>query len=73
MRLTKFIGVASLAYLALPVANAFAYIGPGAGLSALGSLLSLVSAIGLAIVGFVWYPVKRLLRGRKSKGSATGK
>jgi len=73
MRLTKFIGVASLAYLALPVENAFAYIGPGAGLSALGSLLSLVSAIGLAIVGFVWYPVKRLLRGRKSKGPATGK
>jgi hypothetical protein len=41
---------------------AFAYVGPGAGLSAVGSLLSLLAAIGLAIVGFVWYPIRRLLR-----------
>jgi hypothetical protein len=47
---------------------AFAYVGPGAGLSALGSLVSLLAAAGLAIVGFVWYPIRRLLRrirGRK--------
>lgn len=39
-----------------------AYVGPGAGLSAIGSLVSVVAAVLLAIAGFVWYPVKRLLR-----------
>ena len=47
---------------ALSPSFAFAYVGPGAGLSALGSLLSLLAAAGLAIVGFVWYPIRRLLR-----------
>lgn len=42
--------------------TAFAYIGPGAGLSFLGVILSLIAAFILAIVGFVWYPVRRILR-----------
>ena len=41
---------------------ALAYVGPGAGLSAIGTLVAVVGAVLLAIVGFVWYPVKRLLR-----------
>lgn len=41
---------------------AWAYVGPGAGLTALGSLVALIGAIGLALVGFIWYPVKRLRR-----------
>ena len=50
---------------------ALAYIGPGAGLSAIGSLLALIGAVLLAIVGFVWYPVRRLLRrGKAAKGGA---
>lgn len=44
-----------------------AYIGPGAGLSAVGTFIALVGAVLLAIVGFVWYPMKRMLKGRKSK------
>ncbi len=44
-----------------------AYIGPGAGLSAVGSLLALMAAVFLGIVGFVWYPVKRILRRRKAR------
>lgn len=48
-------------------APASAYVGPGAGLSAIGSLLALLGAIGLAIVGFIWYPVKRLIRALRSK------
>jgi len=43
---------------------ALAYIGPGAGLSAIGSLLALVGAIVLAIIGFLWYPLRRLFRKR---------
>jgi hypothetical protein len=45
--------------------TAFAYIGPGAGLSAIGTVIALIGAILLAIVGFVWYPVKRMLQKRK--------
>ncbi len=41
---------------------AHAYIGPGAGISAIGSLLVLVGAVLLAIIGFVWYPLKRLMK-----------
>lgn len=42
-----------------------AYIGPGAGLGAVGSLLALVGAAALMVIGFVWYPVKRLLEKRR--------
>ena len=43
-----------------------AYVGPGAGLSAIGSFLSLIFALFVSILGFIWYPVKRLLKGRQS-------
>jgi hypothetical protein len=46
---------------------AAAYIGPGAGLSAIGTILALIGALLLGIVGFVWYPIKRLLAKRKEK------
>lgn len=52
--------------VALPVA---AYVGPGAGLSALGSLLALLAAVVVAIAGFLWYPIKRIF----GKRSATAK
>lgn len=51
-----------IAMILLVPATASAYVGPGAGLSAIGSMLALVGAIVLAIVGFIWYPVKRLMR-----------
>ena len=71
----------SLRFFALPAAllaavltvspdPALAYVGPGAGLTAFGTVLALVAAIGLALVGFVWYPVRRLLRGRKARMAA---
>ena len=47
---------------------AYAYIGPGAGISAIGSLLALFAAILLAIVGFVWYPLKSFMKKRRKKG-----
>ena len=43
---------------------ALAYIGPGAGLTAIGTVLALIAALFLGIVGFVWYPIKKLLRKR---------
>jgi len=44
-----------------------AYLGPGGVLSTIGSLLALVGAVVLGIFGFVWYPMKRWLRGRKAR------
>lgn len=41
---------------------ALAYVGPGAGLSAIGACLAIVVAVIAAIFGFVWYPIKRLMR-----------
>lgn len=50
----------------LSATPAAAYIGPGAGLGAIGTVIAVIGAILLMIVGFVWYPVKRLLkRGKK--------
>jgi hypothetical protein len=64
---TRRMGVATTAIavftVALPVA---AYVGPGAGLSALGSLLALLAAVVVAIAGFLWYPIKRLLGKRRA-------
>ena len=63
MRLLTF----CIAWLA-PV-TAHAYIGPGAGISAIGSLLALIAAVLLAIVGFVWFPMKRLMKNRRKVAS----
>lgn len=52
--------LAVIVYLLLP-AQAEAYIGPGVGVTAIGTVIGLVGAILFAIIGFVWYPVKRLL------------
>ena len=46
-----------------------AYVGPGVGLSALGSVLAFIGAVFLLIVGFLWYPIKRLLKRRSRQGS----
>ena len=52
---------AALAFMMM-AEPALAYTGPGAGITALGSLLALVAALVLGIIGFIWYPVKRLLK-----------
>ena len=53
------------------IAALVAYIGPGSGLSAIGTLIAFVAALLLAIIGFVWYPVKRLLAKRREKKQDT--
>lgn len=52
--------------------TAEAYIGPGAGISAIGTVIALIGAILLAIVGFVWYPIKRLLAKNKKEKDTDG-
>lgn len=46
---------------------AFAYIGPGAGLGAIGTLIALIGALLFIIIGFIWYPLKRLFRKRQAR------
>jgi hypothetical protein len=55
----------------MAAAPAAAYVGPGAGLSAIGVLLALIATVLLAVIGFVWYPLRRLFR-KKAPSSKPG-
>ena len=55
--------------IAIP-STVFAYVGPGAGLSIIGSLLAFVSAIVVGILGFLWFPIRRMMRKRKQAREA---
>jgi len=57
---------------ALP-AIAHAYVGPGAGLSAIGSILAFLGALVLLILGFFWYPIKRFIKGKRENKSQISK
>ena len=46
-----------------------AYVGPGGGLAAIGALLAVVAGLFAAVFGFLWYPIKRMLKGKKSKAA----
>ena len=46
-----------------------AYVGPGAGLTAIGSILAFLGALLLLVLGFLWYPIKRLLKRKKEDAS----
>lgn len=62
-------GLILLAMAALSPSLAHAYVGPGLGLGAVSSFFTLIGAIFLGIVGFIWYPIKRLLRMLRSRSS----
>ena len=59
--------------LALQPTFAAAYIGPGVGAGAIGAVIGVVGSIFLAIFAVVWYPVKRMMKGRKKSASANNK
>lgn len=42
-----------------------AYIGPGVGAGAIGTVVAFVGAVFMAIFAIIWYPIKRLLKGKK--------
>jgi hypothetical protein len=62
----------SVLALATPAA-ALAYVGPGLGMGAIAAFFGAVLAVLLAIVGVVWYPIKRLLGRRKPAEPLDGK
>lgn len=73
-RLVFLASVAVAALLLLP-SPAYAYVGPGGVITAIGAALALLVAIVASIVGFLWYPLKRVmvsLRSRRARGEAEG-
>ncbi|GAB5467242.1 MAG: hypothetical protein Kilf2KO_02720 [Rhodospirillales bacterium] len=52
-----------LLFLAWP---AQAYIGPGAGAGTIAVVLGVLAAIAMAFFAILWYPVKRMLKKRKT-------
>lgn len=57
-----------LVAIALP-GTAAAYMGPGAGLGMLGSLIAVIAALGIALLGIVLLPVRMIMKKRR-KASA---
>ena len=49
---------------------ALAYVGPGAGLSMIGSLLAVAGALLLAVLGLVLFPVRLLMKRRRTAAAA---
>jgi len=68
---TRFLFVLTMVVTCLMIVerDAYAYIGPGAGMTAIGTVVAFIGAILFAIVGFVWYPVKRLIGMVKQKSA----
>lgn len=55
------IKLSAICLLFLPLVS-HAYVGPGGGLTAIGTIVAFLGAIFLLILGFFWYPVKRLIK-----------
>lgn len=53
--------------LLMPVSPAVAYIGPGAGISVLGSLLSILATIFVAIGAIIFWPLRKYMQRRKAR------
>lgn len=47
--------------------SVMAYLGPGATVSTIGALLAAIAGIIVAIFGFLFYPIRRLIRRRKKQ------
>ncbi len=63
MRL-RYLFVASVAWASAP---ALAYIGPGSGSGVIATVIGVLSAFVLAVIGVVYYPVKRFFKTRKAR------
>jgi hypothetical protein len=58
-----------LAALAAP-STAAAYMGPGAGLGMLGSLIAVIAAVALALAGILLLPLRIILKRRRKAAEA---
>lgn len=53
--------------LLVPLSAVQGYGGPGSVITGVGAFLAAVIAVGAALLGFIWYPTKRLLRAFRSE------
>jgi uncharacterized membrane protein len=51
---------------------AHAYIGPGASAGTIAVVFGVIASVFLAFVAIVWYPIKRLFKGRKTVAQESG-
>lgn len=65
--------LALAALLAVQPVAAMAYIGPGVGAGAIGAVIGVIGSVFLAIFAVVWYPMKRMLKGKKKPAAKTAK
>jgi hypothetical protein len=63
------VAAAGTLYTLLAAAPAHAYVGPGAGLGMIGSLIAVIVVVLIMIFGLIVYPV-RLLRKRRQRKDA---
>lgn len=54
----------------LPANAAYAYVGPGLGAGTLAVAVGLIGSLILALFAIVWYPIKRILKGRRTNADA---
>ena len=57
----------ALLLLLLLSCSAFAYVGPGAGISVLGSLFSILATIVVAIGAIIFWPLRKFMKRRKTR------
>lgn len=70
--MSKIISLQLLALLLLLLLTdtAVAYVGPGAGISVLGSLLSILATIFVAIGAIIFWPLRKFIKRRKARLNA---
>ncbi|MDZ7783921.1 MAG: hypothetical protein U5K56_13630 [Halioglobus sp.] len=56
--------------LAAVTPSAMAYIGPGSGISVIGSLLGLLATVLIAVGAIVLFPIRRMMKKRRREESA---
>jgi Flp pilus assembly protein TadB len=57
---------------AIPFSSVHAYVGPGLGLGTLVVILGVIGSVFLALFGVIWYPIKRMLKKRRTLGESDG-
>jgi hypothetical protein len=66
------LGLALLLALLFAPSALHAYGGPGSLVTGVGALLAVLAAIFAAIFGFLWFPVKRLVKKFRGGGDQEG-
>ena len=60
-----------LAGLLIYPAVSFAYVGPGAGITALGALWALIATVVITLVGLLIWPIRALMKRKKGAAAQT--